>query len=239
MKIDLILRHEDFLAKHGRGRTAIVIDVLRATTSIVTAIMNGVSSIVPVMTSEEAFRMREKHGYLLAGEENGLMIQGFDFGNSPLEFERNRVKGKTLVLCTSNGTKAIVKASAAEEVVLASFLNASSVAASAARLGRDVVILCAGTIGQESLEDTVCGGMIADALGGELSPNALEARRLFLKHKDDVLNCLRDSFHGQDLIKLGFAKDLEYASQVDKTDVLPVLDENGTIVGKKFERGET
>ena len=112
-------------------------------------------------------------------------------------------------------------------------------AAYAARLGSDVVILCAGTIGRESLEDTVCGGMIADALGGEQSPNASEARKLFLKHKDDILSCLRDSFHGQDLIKLGFAKDLEYTSQVDKTDVLPVLDENGTIVGKKFERGET
>jgi len=239
MKIDLILRHDDFLPEHGRGRTAIVIDVLRASTSIVAMMMNGVSSIVPVMTPAEAFRMREKHGYLLAGEENGLRIQGFDFGNSPLEFEKNRVGGKTLVLCTSNGTKAIVKASAAEEVVVASFLNASSVAVYVGRLGRDVVILCAGTIGHESLEDSVCGGMIADALQGEFSPNASEARRLFLKHKDDVLSCLRDSFHGQDLIKLGFAKDLEYASQVDKTDVLPVLDENGTIVGRKFARGKT
>ena len=223
MKIDLIFRHEDFLPKHGIGRTAIVIDVLRATTSIVTAVTNGVDSVVPVMTPDEAFEMREQRGHLLAGEQNGLMIEGFDFGNSPLEFQKSRVEGRTLVLCTSNGTKAIVKASIAENVLIASFLNAAAIVRHAKKLGRDIVILCSGTIGQRTLEDTVCGGMIAAALDGELTPDALEAVEIYLKYKNGISRCLEDSHHGKDLVKLGFADDLDYAAQVDITGTVPIL----------------
>jgi len=223
MKIDLIFRHEDFLPEHGRGRTAIVIDVLRATTSIVTAVTNGVDSLIPVMTPDEAFELREQHGHFLAGEQNGLMIEGFDFGNSPLEFQKNRVEGRTLVLCTSNGTKAIVKASIAEKILIASFLNAAAIVGHATKLGRDIVILCSGTIGQRTLEDTVCGGMIAAALDGELTPNALEAKETYLKYKNGISRCLKDSHHGKDLIRLGFAKDLDYAAQIDITDTVPIL----------------
>ena len=152
MKIDVVFRHEDFERDMASGRTVIVIDVLRATTSMTTIMMNGAAGVIPVMTPEDAFAMREKHGYPLAGERNGLRIENFDFGNSPLEFTTNAVAEKTIVMSTSNGTKSIVKALRGEHVFAASFLNAPAVSRLAKEMGIDVVILCAGTLGKISLE---------------------------------------------------------------------------------------
>ncbi len=237
MKIDLVLRHEDFTPDHGKGRTAVVVDVLRATTSIVTALMNGSGPILPVATAGEAFELREKQRWLLAGERDGIMIEGFDFGNSPLEFTRERVEGRSLVFCTSNGTKSVLKASVADEVVAASFLNAASVVEHLKRSGRDAIILCAGTLGKPSLEDTVCGGMIVHRLNRRPSAAASEAKETYLEYRDNILACLRESFHGKHLINIGFEKDLEYAARTDITKVVPVLDEEGRLVLKPGPAG--
>ena len=93
-----------------------------------------------------------------------------------------------------------------------------------------IVILCAGTLGKETPEDTVCGGMIASILDGELSANASRAAKLYRKYKDNIHQCLCDSFHGKDLIRLGFSDDLKYAAQVGITSVLPVLNSDGRII---------
>jgi 2-phosphosulfolactate phosphatase len=235
MNVELVYRHEDFARKLAHGRTVVVIDVLRATTSITAMLMNGAESIIPVMTPEEAFDLREQEGYLLAGERNGLRIDGFDFGNSPLELTQERIAERAIVLCTSNGTQALVKASEANRVVTASFLNASAVARNVAGAGDDVVVLCAGTIGEYSLEDTVCGGMVISGLDGTLSGDAAKAVDEFRKYEGRLPECLRDSFHGQDLMRLGFEADLEYAAQTDATTIVPVLDESGRVVPQAGE----
>jgi 2-phosphosulfolactate phosphatase len=223
MEVDLAFRHEDFMPVQGKGRTLVVIDVLRATTSITTALANGALTILPVILPDEAFILREKYKYLLAGERGGLMIEGFDFGNSPAEFAGKIVNKKTIVFCTSNGTKAMLKASEADEIILACFLNVHSIIDHAARSGRSIFILCSGTLGEPSLEDTVCGGMIADALDRNLSPPALSAKKEYLKYKSNLIGCMRDSHHGRHLMKIGFGSDLDFAAQVNTTEVIPVV----------------
>lgn len=224
MKVDLVLRHEDFLPEHGRGKTAIVIDVLRATTSITTALANGAAAILPVVSPADAFILREKGGYLIAGERGGLKIEGFDFGNSPAEFVRDKIAGREIVFCTSNGTIAMTKASNANNMLLACFHNAPSAADYAARLGLDVIILCAGTLGEPSLEDTVCGGMLVNLINGNRSASSTDAVKTFLRYKDNLVGCMNDSHHGQRLIRIGFKADLDNAAKTGITDVVPVPD---------------
>ena len=223
MKIEIFLTHEN-LPKHDyQSAVAVIIDVLRATTSITAALMNGAVSVIPVNEPAEAFSLRKDYNYLLAGERNGLIIDGFDFGNSPLEFTSEKVRGKTIVFCTSNGTQAMRKTCGFEHALLASFINIKSLVDYTKTLEKDTFIVCAGTLGNSSLEDTVCGGMIAYMLGGNPTVNALKAISIYHRYKDNVRACMDDSHHGRYLAKLGFHRDLDFASRISITDAVPVL----------------
>ncbi|HEU5322572.1 MAG TPA: 2-phosphosulfolactate phosphatase, partial [Methylomirabilota bacterium] len=147
----------------ARAATVLVVDVLRASTTILTALANGCAGVVPVADAEEARRRAAAEpGALVAGERRGEPLAGFDLGNSPLEFTAERVGGRTVIFTTSNGTRALLRARDAPAVGVAALVNVSAAAAWARAEGRDVLVLCAGERGARSLEDLVCAGLLVE-----------------------------------------------------------------------------
>ena len=148
-------------------RVVVVIDILRATSVIVQAISQGAREVIPVKTVEEAFQMAKTfppNTTLLGGERGSQKIEGFDLGNSPREYWAEKVRGKRLILTTTNGTKAFHAVSSAEKVLVGGFFNISAVAEECFKLDQDLLIYPSGDEGEFSLEDTVCGGMLIDGI---------------------------------------------------------------------------
>ena len=206
----------------GASGAPVVIDALRATSTIAAAFQSGATSVLPVSTLEEALARRAP-GCLLAGERGGFCPPGFDLGNSPLEMSPERVGGKSLVLTTTNGTLALLEARRAGPVLCASFLNAAAVSSRLQQQGEDVLILCAGSEGKWSAEDLCVAGAIAAALDGEADDLASLARLLYRHHAPDLRTFLRGTQHGRYLCQAGFGADVDYCSQLDVCPVLPVF----------------
>lgn len=211
------------------GRTAVVIDVLRATTTITTALANGADTVVPVLTPEEAFqvvRENPKRRFVLGGERKAVLIPGFHLGNSPLEYTPSRVANLPVLFTTTNGTRAIRRAAGADRVYIASFLNAPAVAKALLAQGRDVAICCAGSHDQFSLEDTACAGAILSFMSGpdmhlEMNDLGHVARELFRRFDGRLGDLLHLSEHGQLLVKLGLHEDLFFCAQLGTSTLLP------------------
>src|SRR5262249_2588806 len=163
------------------GWAAMVVDVLRATTTVVAACAAGCGRVVPVAdpgAARERAHLFPPDEILLAGEQGGEPIAGFDLGNSPLEFTADRVRGKTILLTTTNGTAAMLTAASASVAAVAALTNVSASARWALDAGRDVVVLCSGDDGAFSIEDTVCAGLVVarlSATGADLSDGAAAA----------------------------------------------------------------
>lgn len=232
MHLSLYTKANEFSEAHAKGTHVVVVDVLRASSTIVHACENGVERIIPVAQVEDATKLvptLERKKTLLGGEREGKMIEGFDLGNSPLEYASKIVRGKTLILSTTNGTVAITQSAPAQEILIGCFLNLSAVVTriSSARPDR-VAVLCAGNLGQLALEDFVCGGLIVERLAqsyrGELILNdgAVAAREL-ARTMTDIGEVVRNSTHGRRLAELGFEKDLEFCSRIDKYGAVPVV----------------
>jgi 2-phosphosulfolactate phosphatase len=239
MRVDLFATAQeipgtDWLA----GRTAVVIDALRATSTITTALHCGARAVVPFLTPEEAkeaARSLPEGRYLLGGERHAVRIPGFHLGNSPLEYGREEVAGREILFTTTNGTRAIQAAAGASALCVASFLNAPAVARKLAESGRDVVICCAGTEGTFSLEDTACGGAVLlelERLGVTLSLNDLGwvALELYRSYRGREAELLARSEHGRRLIGLGLEADLGYCAQVGVINAVPVLRDGRLVI---------
>jgi 2-phosphosulfolactate phosphatase len=214
MRVHVALSPSEFADAPVSGRAVLAIDVLRATSAAVAACDAGCALIVPVPDEAAALARRDGGGVLLAGERGGHPIPGFDLGNSPDEFVRERVEGRTVVLTTTNGTAAMMRAAQGAAAALAALINLTAAAAWARGQGRDVTVLCAGDNGAFSLEDGVCAGLLVTALGpaeltagattavalgrhyegrlGRLATDSLWARRLSHQARDaDLAACLR------------------------------------------------
>ena len=186
MHLHVALEPPEFAMLPLAGRSAVVVDVLRATTTVVAAFAAGCRRVVPVPDAETA--VQRAAGFppgacLLAGERDGDPIPGFDLGNSPLEYLPHRVAGRTIVLTTTNGTRAMLAAGAAARATIAALVNADAAAAWCLEGRRDVTVLCAGEQGGFALEDAVCAGLVveriaAGAPGAELTDAAIAAVRL-------------------------------------------------------------
>ena len=146
----------------------VIIDVLRASSAICTAIANGAKAIIPVAEIDEARDYKQK-GYMVAAERDGYVLDFADFGNSPFNFTRDKVNGKTIVYSTTNGTRIIKLASSAHKTVIGSFLNISALTNWLAEQDRDVILFCAGWKDKFNLEDTICAGAVAERLLSEKS----------------------------------------------------------------------
>jgi 2-phosphosulfolactate phosphatase len=227
-----------------RDRTVVVIDVLRATSSIVTALSNGAREVIPASTVESAMKIVGNLGgdqALLAGERNGKMVPGFDLGNSPREYTGEKVRGKSIVFSTTNGSLAIVKAKYAGELTLCAFINMNAVVSFLRGRPRDFVVLCAGRNGGFSLEDTVCGGMlIARVSEGEdarISDSALAAMVLYRSFGRGILKMMRATEHGKYLEEIGYGDDIKYCSAVDSVPVVPLLE--GNVIRRRRDARES
>jgi len=216
------------------NKTVVVIDVLRATTTIVHALGEGALEVAPFLNVEDARRLAERLGEaaLLGGERSGIPIPGFDLGNSPAEYTRDRVAGKAVVFTTTNGTRALERCKLARRVLVAAFANFSAVCRDL--IGENqVAIVCAGTDGHVTREDTLLAGAIVADLTREkwyqLNDQALLAAdawqtavRLMTDRPLGIM--LRDSRGGRNLIETGQQNDIDLAAQIDKFDIVPALD---------------
>lgn len=239
MKLDVA-----FLPRLVRGPEAIacvVVDALRASSSIIVLLARGVEEIAVAATPAEARRVarRGRGRYLLCGEIEGLAPRGFDCGNSPSEFDALDLRGRGVVLSTTNGTRALHRLRASPAVIVGALLNATAAArallAEAEARGLDATIVCAGLSGGKrvSLEDSFTAGALVEkaiAAGEEagieidLTDGAQIALRLFRQYGGDALAAFRESEHGRKLIRLGFERDLAFCARTDRFDVVPRLE---------------
>lgn len=230
-KVTTFLSAAEVEAGKVEGATAVVIDVIRATSTIVEALAAGARAVYPTVSSEEAVRLANSLGRddtLLTGERKGLMIDGFDLGNSPLEFTPERVGGMRLVMTTTNGTRAFVAADGASKVIAASLANLSAVARAVVAADR-LVFICAGKEDRFSLDDSMCAGLVLRALGKlrkgppmELDDASQAVRALAGAFRVDA-DFLATTAAGKALVEVGLGPDLEHCARIDRHDLVPEM----------------
>lgn len=229
--IQICLSPDLFHLFSDRKSIVVVVDVLRATSSMCLAIENGIEQIIPVSTVEEALEYKNGDDYILAAERNGQLVKGFDFGNSPQQYlQPEFLKGKTLVMTTTNGTKMINIAKNDHRVVIGSFLNITALTNWLKGLNEDVIICCSGWKGRFCLEDTLFAGALASRLMAEGfesdCDSVLASGRLYNASKNNLYLALEDSSHRKRLANLDIDKDVKLCLEHDLSDHIPILKEN-------------
>ncbi|HZP56913.1 MAG TPA: 2-phosphosulfolactate phosphatase [Dehalococcoidia bacterium] len=227
--------------REPRAHAIAVVDVLRASTSLVTMFERGLLRAVIAANLRDARSLAVRNFSLLCGEVRSLPPAGFDFGNSPADLAVASFRGKSAVLMTTNGTRALHAASGAPVVAAAALRNRRAAAArlhaEASKRGLDIAVVCAGQDRGNafSLEDTACAGAIVEALRDSdpalaLGDDAWAALHLWRWYRGDAMRAFRQSAHGRALIALGFERDLRYAAGLDRSDVVPMLrNEDGVL----------
>jgi 2-phosphosulfolactate phosphatase len=248
VRIDVLFGVQQLTPQEVQGRVVAMIDVLRASTTIATALARGARAVIPFESSEEAItrsKQLERGAFRLAGERRMLKMEGFDLGNSPLEYTAEAVEGKTVLLATTNGTRALLALQGARDVVVASYVNLTGVSTmlrAALRGGTDITLLCAGQDRQFSLEDAACAGRyvyhvskrLAEA---ELNDAALAATMIDRKYGDNLMRLFNTAAHGRALAAAGFEEDLTACAVVDSLPVIPIYhDRQITKLGPERER---
>ncbi|MGI8978034.1 MAG: 2-phosphosulfolactate phosphatase [Pirellulaceae bacterium] len=219
------------------GKTVVVIDVLRATTTIIHALAAGAKEVMPLLEVQEAQELARKlaPGAVLGGERGGKRIAGFDLGNSPLEYTLAAVGGQTLVFTTTNGTRAMLRCAQARRILIAGFVNFSAVCRQLAE-EEQIEIVCAGTDGHVTREDTLLAGAIVEDCRrsrndewdcndqAEIAADAWRTAVGTLSGRDPLAAALRESRGGRNLIEIGHEDDIDLAAQIDRFDIVPELD---------------
>ncbi|PWS27159.1 2-phosphosulfolactate phosphatase [Pedobacter yonginense] len=205
----------------------VVIDVLRATSSITYGIDNGAEAIIPVAQVEDCLSYANQ-GFLLAAERNGEVVSGYDFGNSPFSYTKEKVGGKTIVLTTTNGTKALHLARKhAYQVVIGSFLNLDSLCEYLKAQNKNVLLLCAGWKDQFNLEDTLFAGAVVENLRtsfAHFDDSSVAAQDLYALAKNDLRKYLHKSSHSHRLAELNIEEDVQFCLQLNICKSIPVLE---------------
>ncbi|SKA95361.1 2-phosphosulfolactate phosphatase [Caloramator quimbayensis] len=231
MRINLIPSIEYIKEEEMEGKNVVVIDVLRATSVITTALYNGASEVVTAVEIDEALKYKDENT-LLGGERRALKIDGFDFSNSPIEYSREAVFGKRIVLTTTNGTKAINKSMRAEKIFIGCMMNGKAAAKKIIEYDKDAFIVCAGTYGKFSLDDFICAGkIINDAVEEkdvQIDDFAAAALLSYRDNRDDVISYVKNAYHYKYLISIGLEDDIKYCFREDVFDVVPEY-RNGSI----------
>ncbi|MBB2146715.1 2-phosphosulfolactate phosphatase [Pedobacter sp. LMG 31464] len=213
----------------------VVIDILRATSSITYGIHNGAEAIIPVEHVEDCLAYADK-GYLLAAERNGEVVEGYDFGNSPFSYTHEKVNGRTIVLTTTNGTKAMHMAQArAHQVVVGSFLNLTSLCNWLKTQDKNVLLLCSGWKDNFNLEDTLFAGAVVHFLRNDFKHSddaCVVAEDMYLMAKDDLRTYLHKSSHSHRLAALNIEEDVQFCLKLDVCKAIPVLEGNKLVALK-------
>lgn len=216
-----------------KGKIVVVVDILRATSVMVTALAHEAKSIIPVASLDEAKDYLAK-GYLCAAERGGAQVDGFPLGNSPFSYMNEKVKDQDIVLTTTNGTLAISKSMAADEVLVGAFLNLSSLTDYISKSGKDLLIHCAGWKGKTNMEDTLFAGALIDSLTsthdlGCDTPHM--ALKYYQSVKTELADTITNSAHAKRLNKLSVIEDIKFCAQIDTFSVLPKMNGDRLIAG--------
>jgi 2-phosphosulfolactate phosphatase len=236
MRVDVFFGPHELTAADMTNRVVAVVDVLRASSTIAVALANDARAVVPLASSEEVVSRSKsltRSEVKLAGERKSKAISGFDLGNSPLEYTKEVVDGKTIMITTTNGTAAILAVQGARDLVVASYVNFSAVLSmlgAALRGGTDVTILCAGQDRRFALEDAACAGRFVQHITvkqtkAEINDAAHAAMLIDKKYGTNIKRMLKASAHGQALIEAGFEEDIAVCAGVDTYPVIPVYQE--------------
>ena len=230
-QIDVFSTAQSFQEEEVRNKTVVVIDVLRACSSMVTALVNGAKGIIPVEDMAAASKIAaalDPKSVLLCGEKDGKKIDGYQLGNSPMEYSKGVVDGKTMIMNTTNGTKAVARAALARKILIGCFLNAASVVDELRNGEGDIIIICAGWKSRLSLEDMLCAGLIIDRLsGGKLHEDASDGAKLahvlYQKYSTDIEGAVSQSNHAKRLQDIAHPNDISYCSQLDSLSIVPYM----------------
>ena len=247
--LEVLFTPADFssMAQRDLANTVcVVFDVLRATSSMVTALANGAQAIVPVAEISEALDLRANRDVLLAGEREGVRITreltgsiNFDLGNSPREFSSAAVRSRVIVMTTTNGTRALRACSSAREVFVSSFLNLKSTAMALKNLSSDLLVVCSGTFEQAAYEDVLAAGALCEQLWTgfdrtNIADSALMASRLFALERSNLLGALSQARNGQRLMSRSeLREDVAFCCQLDSLNVVAKMGRDGRVVAER------
>jgi 2-phosphosulfolactate phosphatase len=231
MKINVLFSYINTDELAYTGRTTVIIDVLRASTTIIQALQNGAREVVPVASVE--FAVKVSGGMfggqtLLGGERNTKKIEGFALGNSPLEYTPEVVAGKTIILFTTNGSKAIVKAKFSENLFIVAFTNLTAIASHLVKLNQDFEILCSGRGNYFSMEDVICAGRLISEIEKavkdiQLTDSAKASVALSKSFGKSILTMMEQTEHGKILMENNFNEDIKFCSRINISETIPYM----------------
>ncbi len=228
MNIDVVISAQHIKPEKFKDRIVVVIDVLRATSVMVTALNNGCDKIIPVKEIEEAIDIasKDRNKYLLGGERGGIKIDKFDFSNSPLDYIEDIVKGKSLIMTTTNGTRAIKNSEEAEKIFIGALINGRVVAEKLAKLNKDVTFVNAGTDGEFSMDDFITSGYIINCLRDimknhcTLTDIAKTSEYVYINNPS-IISFVKDALHYKRMKDLRYNEDLRYCLSKDLINIVP------------------
>lgn len=236
LKIDIAFTPETVNPLNIYDKSVLIVDILRATSTITTAIENGASYLIPVNTPEEAFKLYEQlsKDAILGGEIEGKRINGFHLGNSISEYTSPIIKDKAIIMRTTNGTRAINVCKSAKSLIIGCFLNKTACCCYLSELSCDILIVCSGKEGNFGIEDAVFAGACVNILGQlmsniERTDSALACEMLYQQSKSNILDLLRKSEHGKYLISIGLGDDLVLCAREDISTVVPIYSDGKII----------
>lgn len=215
-----------------KNSIVVIIDVLRATSTICTALYNGASRVIPVASVEECVNIGRAIGGITAGERDGKIAEGLVHGNSPFEYPREFVENKTLVLTTTNGTKLLHMAKDAVQIITGSFPNISAVCDYLIAQNQNVILGCAAWKDRVNMEDTLFAGAVVNRIKAHFDVNcdsAIAAETLYESAKDDIYTFMKQASHYKRLAQYGLEKDIYYCLTADGANVLPLF-KNGELI---------
>jgi 2-phosphosulfolactate phosphatase len=241
MKIDLHLTPFEATEDKIKEHTAVVVDVLRASTTICAALGAGAKEVVPTESSSAAIQLSSllsRDAMLLCGEREGLLIEGFDLGNSPFQYLPSVVEGKTLIFSSTNGTPSIIKTRQANRTIICGFVNLDIVERNLSKTRDPIIIICAGKLGQFAIEDAVCAGLLLRNLQRkskdelQLNDGARAALILADHFNDSIPEIVANSQHGRYLTEIGMEADLSFCADLNRLPLLPIFND-GRITAAK------
>jgi 2-phosphosulfolactate phosphatase len=228
MKVDIIISADDIAESKIKDKIVVIIDMFRATSVIVTALNNGCKAVIPYLTIEEtlenANKLNRDH-YILGGERRAIKIKGFDLSNSPLEYTKEVIKNKIVLITTTNGTRTLTKSSSAKMVLIGAMINGEAVAKRLCNVKDDVVIINAGTNGNFSMDDFICSGYIINEILNcdkdiELTDIAKTANMIY-KENTDIISYVKNATHYSVMRSLKLDYDIEYCIKKSIIDIVP------------------
>lgn len=248
MRLDVFFTPAEVKPGDTSGRLVAIVDVLRASTTVAVALGNGAKTVIPLEGADEVImrsKSFERSQVRLAGEQKMYPIAGFDLGNSPQHFTPEAVEGKTILITTTNGTRALLGVQGARDIVIASYVNFTAVLAMmkvASSSNTDIAIICAAQDGGFTLEDAACAGRYVRAIPKRVASvtiNDAAAASVLIERKygDNIAKIFKESSHGQALEAAGFGDDLAASAAVDTHAVVPIYqDRQITKLGPERER---